>query len=284
MRSSVEASSEASSEASGATSPRSAVPAPHAARRGWSAQRRRALVVVVGSALWVWLLAAVLPMVELGLGGWLGVLRFLVFPAAFALGLALDEVAWRDRRARWRRISEVALFGLAPFVLVAVLAPHGELVSREVLGPLHAALLTGATVVYLVAVAHLATTHALSREARPEPLPPSARLVSPRWQTAVRRALVGATTVGAIALVGAAPLLSGHAHRVARFGIDGAESAALLASVIGLAGGVVALGVIVAPALRARTASDRTTSDWRAVGLVVLAAVALAAWGWLTHR
>ncbi len=254
------------------------------AARATPARRRRAHVVVLGTALWIWLLAVVLPMIELGVGGWGGALVALGFPIVIALGLGLDQAAFPRKTAFLRRVAEAALFGLAPLVLVAALASRAELVSREVLGPLHAALLTGAAATYLAAVAHLSTTHAMQRQAAPQSLPPSARIVEPRWPRWIRALLVGTAALAAIALVAVAPLLSGHATRLARFGIDGAETAALLAGVLGLACGVITLGVMVAPSLRARSSVDRVPSRYGPLGWVVLALAFTLAWAWLELR
>lgn len=251
------------------------------ALRATPARRRRAHVMVLGSALWIWLLAVALPMLELGIGGWAGALTSLGFPLVVALGLGLDRMAFPRDTPSTRRLTEAVLFGIAPLFLVAALAARTELVPREVLGTLHAALIAGASAAYLAAVAHLSTTHAHERRARPQPLPPSARIVEPRWPRALRGLLVGGTALAALALVAVAPLVTGHATRLARYGIDGAETAALLAAVLGLAAGIVALGAIVAPALRARSGADRLPSRLGPLGWIAVAIVATALWAWL---
>ncbi|MBN8616422.1 MAG: hypothetical protein J0L92_37900, partial [Deltaproteobacteria bacterium] len=99
----------------------------------------------------------------------------------------------------------------------------------------------------------------------------------------VRALLLGTTALASIALVAVAPIWSGHAARLARYGIDGADTAALLGGVLGLASGIVVLGVIVAPALRARSGADRLPSRYGTLGWIAVAAFAAVLAGiWLS--
>ncbi len=246
--------------------------------------RRRARLWVAGTALWLWVLATLLPMLELGIGGLMGGLFAVLLPVTVLVGLVLDEVAHHRAEAWARRLAEAVLLGGAPLAVVASLATRGELTSREVLGPMHVALVVLAAAAYLAANAQLSASHTPRRRARAFPLPASARIAEPRWPRALRRALVGATAISAVALVAFAPLATGHATRVARYGLEGAETAALLASAIGTALGVVTLGAIVAPAMRARPTTDRVPARWRGGASIVLAILAFAAWLWLEAR
>jgi hypothetical protein len=220
-------------------------------------------------------------MLELGVGGLLQVLLLATFPIAVAVGLALDEVSSRRPDLCPRRLSEVVLLGGAPLAIVASLTTRADLTSREILGPMHVALVVVAAAAYLGACAQQSTSRSPRRLANAHPLPASARIVEPRWARAIRRGLVGAVGLGAIAFVALAPLATGHAARVSRFGADGAETAALLASALGTALGIVTLGAIVAPAMRARSAADRVPKRWGGSTSVIIAIVAFAAWLWL---
>jgi hypothetical protein len=223
-------------------------------------------------------------MLELGIGGLPRAFFAVLFPLTVVLGLALDELAHQRAEAWARRLAEAVLFGGAPLVIVASLATRPELTNREVLGPPHVALLVLAAAAYLGANAQLGASHAPRRRAQAHPLPASARIAEPRWPRALRSALLGVAGTSAVALVALAPLATGHAARVARFGIEGAETAALLAGAIGTALGVLTLGAIVAPAMRARPAADQVPSRWRGGASLVLSLLAFAAWLWLETR
>lgn len=242
--------------------------------------RRRARTWVAGAALWLWVLASLLPMLELGVGGLFRGSLALAFPAMVLLGLVLDELAHR-RHGHGRRISEAVLFGLAPLAVVASLAGRPELTSREVLGPSHVAFVVLAAATYLGTNAMLAASHLPRRRARAHPLPTSARIVERRWPRVLRWALIASVAFAGVAFVALAPLVTGQAGRAARYGVDGAETAALLASTVGTALGVVTLGWIVAPSMRARGAVDTVPSRWRGLAPLGIAALAFAAWAWL---
>jgi hypothetical protein len=243
--------------------------------------RNRARVWVAGTALWLWVLASLLPMLELGIGGLIQALFAVLFPLTVLLGLALDELAQRRSEPWARRLAETILLGGAPLVVVASLATRTELTSREVLGPTHVALVVLAAAAYLGANAQLSASHAPRRRAQAHPLPPSARIAEPRWPRTLRLVLVATTATSAVALVAFAPLATGHAARVARYGLDGAEAAALLASAVGTALGVLILGAVVAPAMRARPAADRLPARWRGSASILVAVLAFAGWLWL---
>ena len=254
------------------------------ARRPLSA---RARAFVLGAAGWLWLLATLLPMLELGVGGRSGVLGALVFPATVRLGLALEVLAHGRSALRLRRLSDAVLLGVAPLGLVGSLSIRPELTGRDVLGPPHVALMIVATAFYLGSCAHLSALRATPRRARAQPLPPSARILEPRWPQLLRAALLAAISIGAVALVGVIPIAGGHALRVAHHGADGAETAALLAGAIATALGVVLLGAIVGPAMRARPPDAaapslrRRREAWAQLRRTVVALLALGLWIWL---
>ncbi|MBX7190755.1 MAG: hypothetical protein K1X94_01775 [Sandaracinaceae bacterium] len=241
---------------------------------------RRARLVLLGCSAWLWVLV-ILPMVELGLGGVAGITSAVAFPACVVVGVWIDALARGRTRWAMRRGAEALLFAAAPLALVAALE-RPDLAEREVLGPLHVSLVVLAVAAYLASVAWLASTHAARRPAQAHPLPPSARIVEPAWPRAVRAMLLGLVTLGAIGLLAIAPLLDGVAARTARHGAS-AETAALLAGVLGMTLGVTTLGAVVAPALRARSASDRIPTRGRGLVSIALAVLSVAAWVWL-HR
>lgn len=256
-------------------------PHPGATTGATGPSRRRARTWVGGSALWLWILADLLPMLELGVGGLFRGGLALALPATVLLGLGLDELAHRRKSEQGRRGSEAVLFGLAPLTVVASLASRPELTSREVLGPSHVAFVVLAAATYLGANASLAASHLPRRRARAHRLPAAARIVETRWPRVLRWALIASVAIAGVAFVALAPLVTGHAGRAARYGIDGAETAALLASAVGTALGVVTLGWIVAPSMRARGAVDTVPSRWRGLAPLGIAALAFAAWAWL---
>jgi hypothetical protein len=246
----------------------------------------RARVVVTLTALWVWSLVVVLPSIEQGVGSALAVGLALVFPAVVGAGLALDVLvsARPGRSSPRRRQTALLLLGLAPPALVGPLAVRADLVAADLLGPLHLTASVVAAAAYFGAVSWLLYVHEPRRPAHAQALPPASLAHAPPWPRLARRALVGLASFGAVGLVAVAPGWGGHALRVARHGPEGAEAAATLAAVVGLAAGVMLLGGSVGPALRARAATSPIlptrgrTSAW--LGLALLA---LLAW-WLLVR
>lgn len=241
----------------------------------------RAPTVVALTAGWVWSLVALFPSFELGIGSPLAAGLAVGFPLVVAVALGLDVLGGPGRA---RRASSFLMLGVAPVALVGPLAVRSDLVAADVLGPLHLTAMALAAGSYLGAAAWLAHAHEPRRSARAQALPPSSLVRPAAWPRMVRAALIALTSLGALALVTVAPGWGGQVLRVARHGEEGAESAAALATVVGLVVGVTVLGAAVAPALRARQASGPTlpararTPVW--LGLAILS---LATW-WLLVR
>lgn len=249
------------------------------------ALRARARLVVALVAAWLWALSVGLPAVEVGLGGWARGALALVFPLVVAAALVLEVLPVEDVSrgpTSTGRVVEVLLFALAPASLAGALASRSELTAREVMGPLHLTLLVVASASYLAAVGWLSSVRADRRTGRAQPLPPSSLASDAGWARAVRVALVSLAVLASIALVAVAPVWTGHAARTSRFGLDGADTAALLATVVGLALAVAALGGVVAPALRA-PASAPALPRSRGLAWIGLALASLLAW-WLLER
>lgn len=230
--------------------------------------------MVAGAAAWLWVLAVLLPIAELGFGGTVGAVLAASFPVCVAMALLAERLEARQA------IVQGALLVLAPLGLVASLAHHEALASREVLGAVHASLLLVAAGVYVASIGHAASARVPRRAARSQALPPSSRLSLPSWPRRVRGVLVGLAALGSVALVAIVPLMTGHAARVERHGFEGADSALLLAGAVGVALGVMVLGGIVGPALRARNVDTR--SRWRGLLWLGVALSAAAAWAWLS--
>jgi len=245
------------------------------------ALRGRARLVVAFVASWLWALALGLPALEVGFGGWARGALSLAFPLCVAVGLALDAWAFDLRGAMplGARAAQVILLALAPATLVGAVASRAELTAREVLGPAHLGLLVLASGSYVATVAWLGAVRAERRTARSQPLSASSLAVEGAWPRRLRRSLVGAALLSAVGLVAVAPIWAGHAARVARHGLDGADTAALLATVVGLALSITVLGAILAPAMRARTAVV-VPSRWRGAVWIGLALTSVLAW-WL---
>jgi len=244
----------------------------------------RARLAVAVLAAWLWALALGIPALEVGFGGWARGALSMAFPLSVGVGVALDAWSLGGARAAPLRpgAAQALLLVVSPAALAGALASRSELTAREVLGPAHLVLLVLASGSYLAAVAWLGAVRAERRTARSQPLSPSSMAVDGAWQRWLRRSLVGATLLSAVGLVAVAPIWTGHAARVARHGIDGADTAALLATVVGLALAITVLGAILAPAMRVRTTAVGP-SRWRGAVWVGLALMSVLAW-WLIKQ
>jgi hypothetical protein len=252
---------------------------PAGALRRSPAVSRRARAVTALTAAWAWSLVVLFPGLEVGPGSLAAALAGLAFPLVVGTGLALDALG----PATLSGLGARGLLLLSPVALVAPLALRDDLARHEVLGPLAQTVMVVAAAAYLGAAAWLAGTHEPLRAAQSTALPPSALAPSGGWARAVRRTFVALSAVGALLLVTLAPGWGGHALRLARHGIDGAEVGAVLATVVGLAAGVTLLGAAVAPALRARATTPAALTSTRVPLWLALATLALGAWGLLRH-
>ncbi len=244
----------------------------------------RARLAVAVLAAWLWALALGLPALEVGFGGWARGALSLAFPLCVGLGLALEasSLAAAGAPPLAARAAQALLLVIAPAALAGALASRSELTAREVLGPAHLGLLVLASGSYVAGVAWLDAARAERRTVRSQPLSPSSMASEAAWPRWLRRALLGAALLWSVGLVAVAPIWTGHAARVARHGIEGADTAALLATVVGLALTITVLGAILAPAMRVRTTAV-VPSRWRGAVWVGLALTSVLAW-WLIER
>lgn len=235
--------------------------------------------LVVASALWLWALAVALPALEIGVGGWLGGLRALSFPLLVTLGVLVERRGGASALARGG--ADASLFVLAPLSLVGALAAANEALARDVIGGLHASLVVVAAGSYLAAITRLRRERTPIRGARASASPVLARARPPAWSSRLRHVLVALVTLGAIGLVAIAPLSSGYAERVRRFGPEGGDVAALLAGAVGLVAALLVVGAVLVPTLRAPTSAERLPPSrvrWLALLLVAFACLAARLW------
>lgn len=220
-----------------------------------------------------WVISLLVPMLHVGVdpkGALITSLPLVV------LGLGLAALGRNVEHARW-----LLLAGYPPSI-GGVLAWRSELTVREVHGTLGLA---------LAALSLLAFTAAVARACAPTPRnlasPPvrleRAPVAEPARRRWLRRALLGISGAGSLALVLLAPTFLSRSERLERWG-KAADDATVLAIVVATVLSCALMGMVVGPALRApRLGSERPTQRQQRLAISMLIAVA-AAVGWLVLR
>ena len=219
-------------------------------------------------ALNAWLVVLALPVLHVGAAS--GSLLLAAAPLGLvAIGLWARSVA----------AARALLLGGFPPALALAVAFYPELVERDAYGPFGMGVAALSLVGYVAAAAH-ATGGALAilpHEEHPaSPKEPVAEPPARRW---LRRFLLGAGTIGALAIAVVAPAAGRHRELVERWG-EAAPDAAVLAAVVAGLLAAVALGGVIGPALRAER-SARPPAARRRVLAVALFVATVAGMAWL---
>lgn len=230
----------------------------------------QARVAVLGANAWV--VAILVPSLHAGLGGVVSMLASVAPLPVLVLGvLALPT---RVARARW------TLLAAYPAALGAVFAYRPELGQ---LGALGVALASLSLLAFVAASAHAVGRDRGAKTADTQPLAGKDPVFEPAARRFVRRALLGVSALGALAVTVLAPILGGRHERVARWG-EAADDATVLAIVVGAIASAIALGALVGPTLRAtRAAREPSTRRAARVATALVLATGAAA-GWLALR
>lgn len=175
------------------------------------------------------------------------------------------------------------LLGGFPAAIGAVLAWRDELAARDAHGLLGLTFAALSLLAFAAAAAHASARDL--RGARAEVQSPLGReaVIEPPARRWTRRALLGLSAAGALAITLVAPVLGGRDARVERWG-EAADDAAVLTALVGGVVACLALGAVIGPSLRADRAPPlHPARRQRRLGAAMLIAVA-AGVGWLLLR
>lgn len=235
-------------------------------RPAWAALR----VGILGLNAWV--VAVLVPTLHVGVGGLWETLLAAIPLLGLAVGLAVLDT--RREMARWTLLAVVG-----PAMAVA-LASRPELVERETFDPAAALLAAVSVVAYLGAAAHAVSRPTARRKATVHPLRAKEPVAEPGARRWLRRALLGVSALGALAIAVLAPAWSTRSERADAWAAAGDDSL-VLTTVVGAIVAALALGAIVGPSLRADRRTVRSAKRERRRVLMSLAVAAIAGLGWL---
>jgi uncharacterized membrane protein YhdT len=215
-----------------------------------------------------WVLVAVLPRLEHGLGpGWLDGAA-----ALLPLGMLAVGVTPAPRIARSARATALIL-GF-PLALAASIAARPDLVERDALGPVAVGLVVLSLAAFLALSLSVVGTPESLRPSSSQPLPPEVHQ-KPSGPFRFGRLVLGLAAVGSLGLL-ALSFWGGRADVALRFGEAADDVGALSVVLAGLLSAV-AIGAVIGPGLRARKRTDarREQLHPRLWPYLVIAGVAL---------
>ncbi len=233
---------------------------------------RRDVTRIALLGLNAWAVALAIPVLHAAGGSTAARVAALLGPL---VALALGVLALRGGH----RAAPSALLVGFPTALALALGTRAELHGADGHTPLTLVAATLSFVAWGAAAARAVGRPPRTRVATREPLGPRAEAVPGSGRrTAARRALLGITALGALAIVSVAPTLTGGGDAERAWG-DAAAEGALLATVTGGALATLVLALFVGPALRAPRGPRGTRPSLLRAGLAVVAfATGIAAW------
>ncbi len=161
-----------------------------------------------------------------------------------------------------------------------MLAWRSVLVERDALGAAGMALAAISLLAFVGATAWTVGRDRHQKQIQTQPLASKEPVVEPSARRVLRRALLGATALGAFATTVLAPTLGGRPSRVRAWG-EAADDATTLTAVVATTVAALALGAVVGPGLRARrNRRDHPAKSRRRLAAALLVATC-AGVGWL---
>lgn len=222
-----------------------------------------------------WIVAVVAPTSFVGYPGHGALVALLLPPTVLAVGvLAMTR---RPERARW------ALLAGYPLSVATALGVQPALTERDAYGTLGLLVAALALLAFVAAAGHALRRGLGTRPAHARPLGGQAPVGEPAARRLLRRALLGASAVTALALTLVAPTLEERRERARRWG-EATDDATVLAIVTGTLVAVVMLALIVGPNLRAARARPPRAAQRRIRVATALFLALSAAAGWAALR